>query len=155
MGDVVAAQLKLVHSALSGRTDLLACYVVGGFDRPVIAPVDDRHSQRPYARHADRRPLRGAAAFFLAPGALWLAWALFWIGLRCGPSCEDRTASAVVQGVGAAVLSGVMCYAISGMWPELTPATRTSSARSFSDGHVRIRFRPPLFCGGLRGVQGF
>jgi hypothetical protein len=125
IGDVVAGQFKLGSQALYpvGRI-LLACYVVGG-----LIGLQSRQLMIGTLSGLMLGTLIAGVYVVLLPslgtGALWLAWALFWIGFA---GCEAvlrgeiGPASAVVQGVGAAVLSGVMCYAISGMWPEPTPS---------------------------------
>ena len=99
----------------------------------------------------------------LGTGALWLAWALFWIGFA---GCEAvlrgeiGPASAVVQGVGAAVLSGVMCYAISGMWPEPTPSdphiirSLVLWTGTFVSGFVPLFWRTGVGGSGFKGSKG-
>jgi hypothetical protein len=125
IADVVAGQLRLGSQALYpvGRV-LLACYCVGG-----LIGLQSRQLMIGTLSGLMLGTLIAGVYVVLLPslgtGALWLAWAFFWLGFA---GCEAvlrgeiGPTSAVVQGVGAAALSGMMWYAISRMWPESSPS---------------------------------
>jgi hypothetical protein len=125
LGDLVAAQLRLGTQAIYpiGRI-ILASYCVGA-----LIGLQSRQLMIGTVSGLLLGTLIAGVYVVLLPalgtGATWLAWALFWIGCA---GCEAvlrgeiGPTSAVVQGIAAAVLSGVMFNAISGIWMEATPS---------------------------------
>ena len=101
--------------------------------------------------------LAAGAFYVLAPwlryGAMFPAWMLFWIcfGLMLAWLSRERSyGPALLRSVGAAVLSGVAFYLVSGMWTD-PPRGGLSYARIFFNWTVA--FLPGflvLFTGGGR-----
>lgn len=122
-GDFVWAFFDVRHSVRAGVTHgALMCLCLG--------TVIGIRAQRP-APGILAGPLVGvlaAGAFYaLAPalgyGAMLPAWMLFWIcfALLQHALTGGALAAALLRGVGAAVLSGLAFYAISGIWTRPSP----------------------------------
>lgn len=122
-GDFVWAFFDVRHSVWAGVTHgALMCLCLG--------TVIGFRAQRP-APGILAGPLVGvlaAGAFYvLAPvlgyGAMLPAWMFFWIcfALLQQALTGGALAAALLRGVGAAVLSGLAFYAISGIWTRPSP----------------------------------
>jgi hypothetical protein len=125
IGDVVAAQLGLGSRAIYpvGRI-VLACYCVGG-----LIGLQSRQVLIGTLSGLMLGTLVAGVYLVLTPGlgagATWLAWAIMWVGFAACEAVlrgEIGPTSAAVQGLAAAVVSGVIFYSLSGMWNESTPS---------------------------------
>jgi hypothetical protein len=125
LADFILSELKLQARPIYVFARIvLICYCVGG-----IVGMRARQLMIGAVGGLMIGALVATVHYLLAPalglGALALAWALFWIGFSLLDAVfrgGSGMGGALLQGTFAAVLSGVLFYALTSMWVE--PASR-------------------------------
>ena len=125
LGDVAAAQLELTAQPLYPVARImLACYIVGA-----LTGAQSRQLLIGTLSGLLLGTLVAGVYAVLTPaagsGAIWLAWALFWMGFATCEAVlrgEIGPASAAIQGAIAGTFAGVMFNAVGGAWTEPSPA---------------------------------
>jgi hypothetical protein len=120
IADFVSTELKLGERPIYvlGRI-VLICYCVGG-----IVGARARQLLMGTIGGLMIGVLVSAVYYLLVPALGWgasaLAWSLFWLGFGSLDALlqEGTVMGAVVQGLAAALLSGVFYYGIANIWPQ-------------------------------------